>query len=126
MKELAEQLADVGADRRGEVKVDGRGLDAGVAEQDLHDADVHAPFEQAGGEAVAESVTGECVAEQALRSRDANRLADRVVGNVTCRITSAWEEPLPAAMQRPDLTQHVKSRFAQRDNTLLVPLTDDP
>ena len=38
----------------GEVEVDGRRFDAGMAEQDLHDAEINALFEQAGGEAVAE------------------------------------------------------------------------
>ena len=38
----------------GEVEVDGRRFDAGMAEQDLHDAEINALFEQARGEAVAE------------------------------------------------------------------------
>jgi len=69
----------------------------------LHDAKIDTLFEQPRGEAVPEGVAGERIAQQALRPRDADRLADRVLRNVTRRIARAREKPLTAAMRRPDL-----------------------
>ena len=97
-----------------------------MAEQDLHDAEVNALFEQAGGKAVAERMAGERVAEQALLTCNANRLADRVVRNVTRCVISSREDPLLATMQLPSLPQHLKSRFAQWNDAFLVPLADNP
>ena len=68
----------------------------------------------------------ECVAQQALPACNANRLADRVVMNVTRGVASVREEPLLAAMQLPNLPQHLKGRFAQRDDAFLVSLADNP
>ena len=65
-----------------------------MAEQDLDDAKIDAPFEQACRKAVTECVAGERVAEQAFLPGNANRLADRVVRNVTRTVVPSREEPL--------------------------------
>src|SRR5271166_622888 len=62
---LAQQGAELVPQRLGQVGVDLRGAQARMPEQDLDDADVHAPLEHVGGEAVTQRVRPEIGAKAA-------------------------------------------------------------
>jgi len=64
------------------VGIDLRGSDAGMSEQDLDDADVHASLKQVRGKAVPKRVRSELVVEAALASRFIERVACGSIGQV--------------------------------------------
>src|SRR4051795_1090126 len=121
---LAEQFAELVPQRLGQVGVDLRGSQARMPEQDLDDADVHAPLEHVGGEAVTQRVRPEIGVEPAGVPRLDERGPCGGIGQVG-RPSPAGKEPAPAAVGLPDRAEHLEDRFGQRENALLVPLADD-
>jgi len=121
---LAEQLAKLVTQRLRQMGVDLRGLQSGMPEQDLDDADVHTPLEHVRGKAVAKRVGSESGVEAALVPRLDERGPCGCVGQVS-RQTPTGKEPPCAAVSLPDLAEHLKDRFGQRENTFLVSLPDD-
>jgi hypothetical protein len=121
---LAQQRAELVPQRLGQVGVDRRGSQARMAEQDLDDADVHAPLEHVRGEAVTQRVRPEMGVEAAGVARLKERGSCGRIGQVS-RQSPTGKEPPPAAMGFPDRAEHLEDRFGQRENTLLVSLADD-
>ena len=121
---LAQQDAELILQRLGEVGVDLRGPQAGMPEQDLDNADVHPAQEQVAGEAVTQRVRQEIGAEAAGVARLSERDSCGGIREMSCQ-SPAGEEPAAAAVDFPDLPQHLEDGIGQRENTLLVSLTDD-
>jgi len=96
-----------------------------MPEQDLDDPDVHAALEHVGGEAVTQRVGPEIGVEAAgIPGLGEGGPCGRV-GQVG-RQSPAGKEPPRAAVGFPDLAEHLEDGFGQRENTLLIPLADDP
>jgi hypothetical protein len=109
--------------RGGEMGVDLCGADAAVSEEHLHDADIKAIFEQAGGEGMAEAVGSE------------SGKAGLGAGGVECEAESAvmempaggagGEDPLRVAMESPGLLHPAMHDIRQREEAFLVALAND-
>ena len=95
-----------------------------MPEQDLDDADIHAPLEHVRGEAVTQRVRSEIGVEAAGVARLDERGPCGRIGEVG-RQSPAGKEPPLAAVGFPDLAEHLEDRFGQRENPLLVSLADD-
>src|SRR4051794_21271952 len=121
---LAQQVAELIPQGLGQMGVDLRGSQARMPEQDLDDADVHAPLEHVGGEAVTQRVRPEIGVEPAGVPRLDERGPCGGIGQVG-RPSPAGKEPAPAAVGLPDRAEHLEDRFGQRETALLVPLADD-
>src|SRR3954452_24058624 len=121
---LAQQFAELVPQRLRQVRVDLGRSQARMPEQDLDDADVHAPLEHVRGEAVTQRVGPEIGVEAAGVSRLDERGPCGGIGQMG-RQSPAGKEPAPAAVGLPDLAEHLEDRFGQGENTLLVPLADD-
>ena len=119
---LAQQFAELVPQWLCQVGVDLRGSQTRMPEQDLDDADVHAPLEHVRSEAATQRVRPEIGVETAGMHACMNvaRAAARIrqVG----RHSPAGKEPLPAVVGFPDLAEHLEDRFGQRENALLFPL----
>ena len=98
----AQQLAELIAQRLGQMGVDLRGSQAGMSQQDLDDADVHAPLEHVRGEAVAERVRVEARVKTTLVPRFGEGGPCAGVAQVGQK-AAAGEEPLRAAVGLPYL-----------------------
>src|SRR5271166_3528813 len=92
----AQQFAELVPQRLGQVGVDLRGLQTGMAEQDLDGADVHALLEHLRGEAVTQRVRREIGAEATGRARLLECGSCGGLGQVGRR-SSAGKEPSSAA-----------------------------
>ena len=95
-----------------------------MPEQNLDDADVHASLKHVRGKAVAERVRSKVLIEAALVPRLHERVPHARVGHVGHHALTG-EEPLLAAMDLPNLAEHLEDRLGQRENPLLVALSDD-
>ena len=120
---LAEQLPEIFPQRFGQVGVDLRGADAGMPQQDLDDADVHAPLEQVRGKAVAERVRPELVRKAARVSRLVEGKSCGRVGQMSDD-SATGEQPPRAAVGLPDFAEHLQDRFGQGKSPFLVPLAN--
>jgi len=109
--------------RLGEVGIDLGGSQARVSEQDLDDADIHAPLEHVSGKAVTERVRSEIRVEATGVACLDERGPRGCIGQVGRR-SPAGKEPLSVAVGFPDLAEHLEDRFGQRENPFLVPLAD--
>jgi hypothetical protein len=121
---LRQQLAELIAQGLGQMGVDLRGSQAAVPQQDLDDADVDAPLEHVRGETVAERVRPKTDVEAAL----VPRFVEGVPGGGVTQMgedPSAGKDPFGATVEFPDLAEHLKNGFGQREDPLLVPLPDD-
>ena len=121
---LTQQGAELIPQRLGQVGVDLGGSQARMPQQDLDDADVHAPLEHVRGEAVTQRVRSEIGVKAAGVPRLDERGPCSRIGQVG-RQSPAGKEPPPAAVGFPDMAEHLKDRFGQRENTFLVSLADD-
>src|SRR5271157_4010052 len=107
---LLKQLAELVPQRFGQMRINLRRSQGGMAEQDLDDADVHALLEHVRGKTVAERVRPEVGIKAAL-------LAGLHEGGPRGRVaevgqhTPTGKEPLRAAVGLPHLAQHVQDRF---------------
>jgi len=110
--------------RLGQVGIDLGGSQARVSEQDLDDADIHAPLEHVRGEAVPERVRSEIRVEATGVARLDKRGPCGRIGEVGRR-SPAGKEPPPATVGFPDLAEHQQDRLGQGENPFLVSLTDD-
>ena len=74
---------------------------------------------------MAKCVGYEVVIETAGCSHGIEGLAGHLSGKMSGALT-VWEEPLVAAMNLPDLTEHGQCRLGQRQDSLFVAFADDP
>jgi hypothetical protein len=95
-----------------------------MSQQDLDNADVHATLEHVRGEAVPERVRPKPLVEAALVPRLDESGPRGGVGQVGNQ-TPTGKKPAPAAMDLPDLAEHLEDRVGQGENPLLVSLPDD-
>ena len=103
---LEQQLAELVAQRVSEMGIDHGGSQAGVSEQHLDDADIHAPLEHVCGEAVTQRVRSEIRVKAAGVARLDERGACGRIGQVGHR-SPAGKEPPPAVVGFPDLAEHL-------------------
>ena len=92
-----------------------------MSEQDLHDSDVDALFEQLGRKAVAQGVRLEVFVKETFVTRVVECFTNRCARNVSGPVATR-EEPSGVAMRLPDLTQHLEHRFGERQGKLFVAL----
>jgi len=110
--------------RRGQVGVDGGGGDAGVAEQDLHDADIDAVLDQPGCVTVAQAMRGDPALDAGRGSSGGKGIGQHTL--LDRRVTgSIGEQPTWVAMDPPQIAQRIENRLWQRRQSLLVALADD-
>ena len=121
---LGEQLPQVFTQRFGQVSIDFRRSHTRMSEQDLDNANVHAPLEHVRGEAVPERVRPELVIEAALGSRLLESGSRRRVRQVRNN-SSAGEQPSVAPVGLPDFSKHAQNRFRQREGSFLVSLANN-
>jgi len=96
-----------------------------MTEQDLHQADVDALFQEFGGETVAQRVRCEAVAEIARIPCAVEGPARHSTGQMIGAV-AVGEDPRPAAVDLPDLTQHGQGRFGEGQGSFFVAFADDP
>ena len=142
-REAAEHLGDLDHDRaseaghqpieqtvqrrpggRGQVSIDGSRRDAGVTEQDLHDAGVDAVLDQSRGIAVAKAVWGHSALD--ARGTDSGGESARQHTVIERRITGVvGEQPAAVVVGQPQAAQFIENRLWQRHQPLLVALADN-
>ncbi len=95
-----------------------------MSQQDLDEADVDAALEQVRGEAVAERVRPKAGVKATLDACQMEGGACRGIRQVG-QATPTGKEPPGAAVNLPDLAEHLQDRFGQRQDSFLVALTHD-
>ena len=96
-----------------------------MTEQDLDNTDVDSLFKKLRGKTVPEHMRRECRVQKGFVSRGPECFADRGTCHMI-RIVMAGKNPDRMFALFPDGTEHVEYRLRQRENSLLVPLADDP
>jgi len=96
-----------------------------MAQQDLHEAEVNALFQESGRKAVAKGVGRERVREAARRACPVEGQAGGVTGQMEGAV-AVGEEPLGIAMGLPDLAKHAEGGLGQGQGALLVAFADHP
>ena len=92
---------------RGEMGVDRRGGDAGMAEQDLHDADVDAVLDQSGCVGMAQAVRGHVRSDAGRNNRGGEGIRQDAL--IERRVTATiGEQPAGVVMGPPELAQLVE------------------
>ena len=96
-----------------------------MPQQDLHDADVLALFEELGGEAVAKGVGRERIVEATRGPSGVEGESGGGRGQMRSPL-AVGEEPLGVAMDLPDLAEHEQDGHGQGQGPLSVAFADDP
>lgn len=122
-----EQRAQRGLRRFGQMRVDGRRADAGVAEQDLDGANVDLGLEQPGGIGMAQRV-GRCPDGKLCQLGGGGESAGQDTGVERAIALTVGEQPRAIAMilGLPHPAKTVAHRPRHWNEPLLVALADDP
>ena len=95
-----------------------------MSQQNLDEANVHAPLEHVGGEAVAERMRPELGVKAALAAGLVEGGAGGGIGQVRQQ-TPTGKEPLGAAVGLPEVAEHLQDGCGQRQDPFFVSLADD-